>query len=486
MPAGLRPDAIVHQALGLVRWSQQATGGQSFTFQVPGTGADGYVYDPGGRLTDSWYPTGRHLTYGYDAAMRPNSVAGYVTSVTYIPSGAPQQMILANGVAENTSYNSVLQITAIEADLANSSLWKVENFYCANQGSGCSTNNGNVISQRLTLPTPSGGSQQMITSYGYDGVNRLNSVGEAVTGQTGSAGNWSWTFSADQFGNLWSTGANPDVGSLMPQDSSYFDPTTNHLVRYGARGSSSPYGTALQTNVSDPAYPYDQAGNLKYHPDVGQVVFDGENHVVQVTDGANVAQYDYDGEGRRIRKTVGTVTTVYVYDAGGNLAVEYSQGGSQETGRRYLTADHLGSTRLVTNDSGVVRQRIDYFPFGQEIPASEAFGNRDQVTGYTDTTGLPHQSATQEFTGKERDAETGLDWFESRYFASAQGRFTSPDAPLVGQDRNNPQSWNLYAYGLNNPLRYADPSGHDPEEPGDSSQDVDCGKNGKDCGPTYH
>lgn len=31
-----------------------------------------------------------------------------------------------------------------------------------------------------------------------------------------------------------------------------------------------------------------------------------------------------------------------------------------------------------------------------------------------------------QFTAKERDAETGLDWMKSRYFSEAQGRFTSP------------------------------------------------------------
>lgn len=65
-------------------------------------------------------------------------------------------------------------------------------------------------------------------------------------------------------------------------------------------------------------------------------------------------------------------------------------------------------------------------------------------------------------TGKERDAETGLDYFESRYFSAAQGRFTSPDEPFAGWNQQNPQSWNLYSYGLNNPLRYVDPDGHDP------------------------
>ncbi len=63
------------------------------------------------------------------------------------------------------------------------------------------------------------------------------------------------------------------------------------------------------------------------------------------------------------------------------------------------------------------------------------------------------------FTGKDRDGETGLDYFGARYFSGAQGRFTSPD-PLLNSGRPwLPQSWNRYAYALNNPLRFTDPTG---------------------------
>jgi RHS repeat-associated protein len=50
---------------------------------------------------------------------------------------------------------------------------------------------------------------------------------------------------------------------------------------------------------------------------------------------------------------------------------------------------------------------------------------------------------SDKFTGKERDSETGLDNFLTRYFSSAQGRFTSPDAPFNDQDPSDPQSWHL-------------------------------------------
>src|SRR5437016_11762943 len=68
----------------------------------------------------------------------------------------------------------------------------------------------------------------------------------------------------------------------------------------------------------------------------------------------------------------------------------------------------------------------------------------------------------QKFTGKERDAETGLDWFGSRYFSGAEGRFTRPDS-LIGKPEwlADPQRWNRYVYVRNNPLRYIDPNGED-------------------------
>jgi len=64
-------------------------------------------------------------------------------------------------------------------------------------------------------------------------------------------------------------------------------------------------------------------------------------------------------------------------------------------------------------------------------------------------------------SAKERDNETGLDYFGARYFASPQGRFTSPD-PLLSSGRSlQPQSWNRYSYVINRPLSLVDPKGLD-------------------------
>ena len=63
-------------------------------------------------------------------------------------------------------------------------------------------------------------------------------------------------------------------------------------------------------------------------------------------------------------------------------------------------------------------------------------------------------------TGKERDAESGLDYFGARYFSGAEGRFTSPDPITVTPGRMvDPQQLSLYAYARNNPLKYVDPTG---------------------------
>jgi RHS repeat-associated protein len=97
-------------------------------------------------------------------------------------------------------------------------------------------------------------------------------------------------------------------------------------------------------------------------------------------------------------------------------------------------------------------KRHDYLPFGEELFAPA--GSRTTSLGYTGNDGV-----RQQFTQKERDIETGLDYFKARYYSSTQGRFTSPDVPFADQWEEDPQSWNLYTYVGNNPTNTTDPSG---------------------------
>jgi RHS repeat-associated protein len=167
-----------------------------------------------------------------------------------------------------------------------------------------------------------------------------------------------------------------------------------------------------------------------------------------------LTEYIYDGDGHRVKKidhsATPAVTTVFVYNAGGQLIAEYTTASPPGGGTSYLTSDHLGSTRVVTNSDGtVVKGRYDYLPFGEELPTNQ----RPSGIGYGGA-----DATRQKFTQKERDSESGLDYFLARYYSSAQGRFTSPDS-LTGSIAT-PQSLNLYSYVESSPLRLVDPSGN--------------------------
>lgn len=140
---------------------------------------------------------------------------------------------------------------------------------------------------------------------------------------------------------------------------------------------------------------------------------------------------------------------------------------------QWLVSDHLGTPRMIIDQTGTMAnvQRHDYLPFGEEM--FEPIGGRSQPLGYVSGDGV-----RQQFTSKERDIETGLDFFEARYYSSTQGRFTSPDEFSGGPDElyvrardskkqalpyaeiTQPESLNKYTYVYNNPCRYIDPDGH--------------------------
>jgi RHS repeat-associated protein len=105
-------------------------------------------------------------------------------------------------------------------------------------------------------------------------------------------------------------------------------------------------------------------------------------------------------------------------------------------------------------------RRHDYLPFGEENVYNAVGGSRTAANGY-----LLNDGVRQQFGSKERDTETGLDFFEVRYFSSGQGRFASTDPLMESARSSNPQSWNRYSYVLNRPLSLIDPSGMEDEDP---------------------
>ncbi len=399
-----------------------------------------------------------------DYAGRPVSASDgtttYASAVEYAPHGAVSSMHLGNDLVETTTFNSRLQpdrMTLNPAAASTTLLLQLDFGYGT-------TNNGNLVSQTITasgLPTFS-------QTYGYDPLNRISSVAE-----TGPA-SWSQNFTYDRYGNRAATGLQVSVATP---------------ASIGAYTSSNRLTTSWAL--------YDDAGNMTAFKNpngtaAGQwsAAYDGENkqryycaETIAACGPANdTAEYVYDGEGNRVQKLTSSSTTIYVYDAFGRLAAEYNMGGpSEEAGTFYRTTDHLGSTRLVTDAAGDVVSRRDFFPFGEEIDANASSG-RAGIAEYNEETGFP-----QLFTGKERDEESGLDYFGARYMSSAWGRFTSPDEPFADQDESDPQSWNLYSYVRNNPLIFTDPTGNDCvylNNAGDAVADINDQNTAKDCGKT--
>lgn len=135
---------------------------------------------------------------------------------------------------------------------------------------------------------------------------------------------------------------------------------------------------------------------------------------------------------------------------------------------RWLVADQLGTPRMIFDQTGSMANvsRHDYLPFGEELFAGT--GGRTPAHGYTVT-----DNVRQKFTSKERDSETGLDYFLARYYSSTQGRFTSVDPGNAGAKLGNPQSWNAYAYTFNNPVNYQDPDGMEVKICGTDGQCTD-------------
>jgi RHS repeat-associated protein len=116
---------------------------------------------------------------------------------------------------------------------------------------------------------------------------------------------------------------------------------------------------------------------------------------------------------------------------------------------RYVHTDAAGSVRVLTDEAGNVVGRRDYLPFGEEWCGAAVCGSV--------TLGQPRR-----FTGKERDVETGLDYFGARYFRPNLGRFTTVDpGQKTAENLIDSQRWNRYAYALNNPFKFIDPDGRD-------------------------
>jgi len=188
-------------------------------------------------------------------------------------------------------------------------------------------------------------------------------------------------------------------------------------------------------------------------------VYDAENRLKEFfvpTNNTSTpdATYHYDGNGKRVKKISSTETVVFVYDGGGKLVAEYSTQLAETPQVSYLTTDHLGSPRVITDAVGNIIARKD---FG-------AFGDETFTTQRTETLGYKPENIRQDYTGYQKDDESGLEFAQARYYNTAHGRFTSTDPLTASANVKDPQTFNRYTYALNSPYKFTDPLGLKPKQ----------------------
>jgi RHS repeat-associated protein len=412
-----------------------------------------YYLDQAANLKQMVYPTGRTVNYTYDAANRSATAADassgntYVTApisplsgcisggVCYTPQGSVYSMSIGQvsgftGLNVSETFNSRLQPNEIKASSTAGSALDIT--YTFTDPS--SHNAGHVWAINNLL------NSSRSQSFNYDQLNRIISAGTYAT--TGSYC-WGYQYSYDAWGNL-----NSQAG---------WSPTYNSCAEYTMSTVSADGNNHL------PGLSYDAAGNT-LSDGINSYTWDGES---EIKTAAGVT-YIYDGDGRRAEKSNGKL---YWYGSGGEILAETNSSGTVTAeyvffgGRRvatlpagttaqYYVEDFLGSSRVVTTNTGSVCYDADLTPYGAE----KAYTNTCTQNAY-------------KFEGKERDAETGNDEFGARYYTWRMGRWLSSDWSSVPgavpyAKLTNPQTLNLYAMVVDDPESFADLDGHCPGQPG--------------------
>jgi len=256
--------------------------------------------------------------------------------------------------------------------------------------------------------------------------------------------------------------------------------------RRGVEGDQPHAVTSVSFDAEENTYTYDANGNMTCREEDGEWFiqeYNTENRISSIaklengdctTPGDYLTKWDfsYDGDGVRAATLItpyvsGTpqtpVLTAYYFGGayevtGSDVRKYYSFGGQtilkDSTGLQYFLTDHLGSVVAITNDTGTLTSQQRYLPFG---------GVRTLAT----PPNSPIMSTDLGYTGQRNDSYIKLMDYDFRWYGPELARFISPDS--IVPNPANPQSLNRYAYVLNNPIRYNDPTGHcamdaDPED----------------------
>jgi RHS repeat-associated protein len=278
-----------------------------------------------------------------------------------------------------------------------------------------------------------GGSQTQ--TFTYDALNRL------LTAQAAGGSNGTYTQRSYVYNNA------GNIDSFEGVTQHYLDGAHKHAVTHVGG-----------TTEAHRKYWYDNNGNATRRINASQVVtltYGVENQVTSIIgSGVTPTSYLYDGDGKRVKATVGSgatqTNTVYIgnyYERDNGTTVrKYYYAGSVRVAMRtggqtyYLLNDHLTSTAITTNSSGVRQTELRYFAYG---------GTRYDAGG---------QMTTYRYTGQRVETGTGLYDYGARWYDPAIGRFLAADS--IVPNPGDSQALNRYMYVAGNPVKYVDPSGH--------------------------
>ncbi|MBB5344471.1 RHS repeat domain-containing protein [Tunturibacter empetritectus] len=403
------------------------------------TGSNGANYDLAGNVTFIDNGGGIYITVTRDAAghaMAASSnkattgLLGTVYShqifanATYSPFGTLASRTLGNGLTENRTYDKRGRVLTKSQFNADSSIgYNVALTYYPN---------GNVNSANDSINGN--------WTYTYYPLNQLK-------GATSAAGLiLGWTY--DSFGNR-KTQTASGTGSA-PQSSFTYSGNNN---RADASGGFS-YDAAGNVTIDNLGqhyyyYPDDSIGRVDTLGGTSRYRYDSEGHLA-FENGPNGAQvFLYDQNGQILSNN--NLTSGYVVQS---ATIDGEKIGSWQPNQFFWAGtDWLGTKRYESAGQGDIGSQA--VPISPTSYTSLPFGDALSSLGNDPT----------HFTGKERDAESGLDYFGARYYGSSMGRWMSPDwsedpDPVPYANLENPQSLNLYGYVENNPLSRTDPDGH--------------------------
>jgi RHS repeat-associated protein len=437
--------AFSYDAMGRVNNQWESTPSFSTTAAVYPVSV---TYDLAGDRTSLTNSTGRTFNYTYDATGRLQTASNtvslngtpvttpMVSSMTYFPSGQPQTTTTDTGSATVTGtwgIDSRLRVTSYQ-NLSTADSGDTNYGYSLTY-----TPNSNVKTDAETVYNPASGARSWSWNFGYDTLNRLTSAQSTGAISFGCG----WTY--DGFGNR------------LTQEPSGTGLSCTSL--------SSPVNA--NNHLSNPIYNHDAAGDILTEGG-NTLTYDAEGRIKTGSGAFGVTTYNYGGDGQRVSKMLaGFDETDYIRDPDGSLLTTYVAGSYfGEFQDMWVGGKHFGEVSVASGNASQTQNfalnnwlgsLVAYASPSSGIPNTAYVS---QPFGDAQTTFFGSNNNDIRFTGKERDAESGLDYFGARYYGSTMGRFMSPDDDS-GEHADAPQSWNLYSYVQNNPITNTDPDGHD-------------------------